>query len=212
MIIAEFTLDHPILRGTLERNPEMDVTWEQSYRTDDDRMQMVFWAKAPEFDRIEAAMDDDPSVGNPTLIADLEGRRLYRVDLTADGRTKSIIPLLVDLGAVQQELTATHEGWRNRVQFPDREAFEEVYQFCRDHDIGFTFNRIYESAERFGESPPKVTDAQHETLLEAVDSGYLDIPRRCSLAELGDRLGVSESAVSERFRRGVRNLVTETLR
>lgn len=83
----------------------------------------------------------------------------------------------------------------------DREAFERVYRFCLDHGIGFEFHRIYEQSERFGSETPHLSDAQLATLIEAVDSGYLDIPRESSLEELGERLGVSESATSERFRR-----------
>ncbi|MFC7026439.1 helix-turn-helix domain-containing protein [Halomicroarcula sp. GCM10025710] len=36
-------------------------------------------------------------------------------------------------------------------------------------------------------------------------------PRGCSLEELGEQLGISRSATSERFRRGVKNLVLESL-
>ncbi|WP_256527528.1 helix-turn-helix domain-containing protein [Natrinema marinum] len=45
----------------------------------------------------------------------------------------------------------------------------------------------------------------------AVETGYLDIPRSCSLAELGDRFDISPNAAFERFRRGVKALVENTV-
>ncbi|WP_380681753.1 helix-turn-helix domain-containing protein [Salinigranum sp. GCM10025319] len=56
-----------------------------------------------------------------------------------------------------------------------------------------------------------LTEAQRETLIEASESGYLEVPRACSLAELGDRLEISDSSASERFRRGVNQLVRQTI-
>lgn len=211
MIIAEFTLDHPILRETLRHVPDIEVTWEHSYRTSADRMQIIAWMEASDFETVEAAMSDDTSVANPTMLTEVGERRLYRVDVIGDGREVSIMPLLVDVGGVQLELTATQDGWRNRVRFPDREGFERVYRFCRDHDIDFTFHQLYETTDRFGVDAGELTESQYETLVEAVDSGYLEIPRRCSLAELGERLGVSESAASERFRRAVKKLIEQTV-
>lgn len=211
MIIAEFTLDHPILRETLNRHPGLRITWEHSYRTSDDHMQMIFWAEGSDFEAVESTMSDDSSVAAQSVLAEVGDRHLYRVNLVGESRETSIMPLLVDVGGVQQQLTATHDGWQNRVRFPNREAFERVYRFCRGHDIDFTFDRIYEQSDRFGQHSPEMTEAQHETLVEAVDSGYLAIPRQCSLAELGERLGVSESAASERFRRSVKTLVEQTV-
>jgi predicted DNA binding protein len=211
MIIAEFTLDHPILRHTLDRVPGIEVMWEDSFWTPDDRMRMIVWIEVDDFEAVEAAMDEDPSVADATMLAEAGDRRLYRIDLVGEGRDTSIMPVLIEVGGVQQELTATAEGWHNRVRFPDRAAFERVHRYCRDHDIEFGFDRLYERSELFGENAPDLTEPQRATLIEAVDSGYLDIPRGASLAELGARLDVSESAASERFRRAVKRLVEGTV-
>jgi predicted DNA binding protein len=177
----------------------------------DDRMQMIFWVENGDFEAFETAMDDDPTVSSPTVLTDAGDRRLYMVDPLGEGRETSIIPLVVKVGGVHLDLTATHEGWRNRIQFPNREALEQVFRFCHDHEIEFTFNRIYDQSNRFEGTGPELTEAQQETLIEAVNCGYLSVPRECSLAELGERLGISESATSERFRRAVKALVEQTI-
>jgi predicted DNA binding protein len=121
------------------------------------------------------------------------------------------MPVLADVGGVHLELVADADGWHNRTRFPDRESFELVYQFCKRHELDFTVDQIYRSTGDARAKTGGLSPAQQETLIEAVKAGYLDIPRGASLAELGDRLGVSESAASERFRRGSKTLIRETL-
>lgn len=46
-----------------------------------------------------------------------------------------------------------------------------------------------------------LTTRQRETLRLAADRCYFEIPRRATLADLADELGVSDQAISERLRR-----------
>lgn len=211
MIIAEYTLDHPALRQTLRRVPGVELTWEDSYTGPDGRMLMIAWIRCEDFDAFDSAIATDPTVDGPRVLAEADSRRLYRVELVGEGATTSIMPVVVAVGGVQQAVVGTSDGWRNRTRFPSRDAFRQVYQFCLDNEISFEFHRIYERSRLFSPDSPALSDLQRATLIEAVDSGYLDIPRKSSLEELGERLGVSRSATSERFRRGVKNLIEETI-
>ncbi|ERG89195.1 MAG: putative DNA binding protein [halophilic archaeon J07HX5] len=56
-----------------------------------------------------------------------------------------------------------------------------------------------------------LTDAQLEAMTAAVENGYYDIPRDISTAELGDQLGISDQAVTERLRRGISTLAANTM-
>ncbi|MEM4782170.1 MAG: helix-turn-helix domain-containing protein [Halalkalicoccus sp.] len=56
-----------------------------------------------------------------------------------------------------------------------------------------------------------MTDAQYDTLLTALETGYFDIPRGIMTEELGERLGISDQAVVERIRRGLTNVLTHIL-
>ena len=56
-----------------------------------------------------------------------------------------------------------------------------------------------------------ITEDQRELLVGAVDEGYLDIPRACSLEELGREFDISSNAASERFRRGASSLIENTI-
>lgn len=210
MIIAEFSVDHPVLREPLGRVPGVEVTWEQTAAHLGGPTQMVAWVDCDDFDRFDAAVADDPGTTNPVVLSRADDRRLYRFDFTERGRETNPLPTIGEVGGVLQQAVGTGDGWRCRVRLPDREALETVYHFCRDHDLDFTFHRLFDRTDWVG-GGPRLTDAQRELLLEAADSGYLAIPRETSLAELAARLGISETAASERFRRGVRNLVEQTV-
>ncbi|WP_435319256.1 helix-turn-helix domain-containing protein [Haloarchaeobius sp. TZWSO28] len=211
MLIAEFTIDHPVLREALRRVRDIEVVWEETYETETGLTKMLAWITSADFEGVEAAITDDSAMADFTMLAEVGDRRLYRLTFDDPGRDANLMPVLMDVGGVLQEAIGTNEGWWCRVRFPDRESLEQVYQFCGDNDISFSFDRMYEETDWGVGKGPKLTAAQREILLEALDSGYLSIPREVSLAELSGRLDISENAASERFRRAVRSLVEESV-
>lgn len=211
MILAEFTVDHPILRKPLTAVPGIEVEWEQTFEHADGQKRMLCWVTNADFGAFEAAVGRDPGTTNPRVMIDLGDRRLYRIDYTDVGHRTDLYPIIVEAGGVLQTVVGTNDGWLLRVQIPSRKVLEGIFQFCRDNDIDFALRRIYEETTWTGENGPTLTEGQRETLIEAVDCGYLEIPRDCSLADLGEHLGISESAASERFRRAVKNLVEQTV-
>ncbi|WP_058828757.1 helix-turn-helix domain-containing protein [Haloferax sp. Q22] len=210
MLIAEFTIDHPILLTPLREIPDIEVKWEETYRGPDDRTQMLFSVRSDDFAAVERALADDRSVTNPTVLDDTGDRRFYRVDFTPVGDETNLMPEFISVGGVLQRAVGTNNGWRCHAQFPSRDAFRHIMQFCRDHEIDISVKRLYEETYQDGPSV-SLTDAQRELLVEAAACGYLEIPRTCSLADLGDRLDISDSSASERFRRGVRQLIQQTV-
>ncbi|WP_277555230.1 helix-turn-helix domain-containing protein [Halobaculum limi] len=210
MLICEFTIDHPILGGALRVVPRVEAEWEETYTDGVAGTRMLFWLRAEtddEFVAFEEAVARLDTVTDLTLFATVPDRRLYRVRFTEEGDRTNLMSELIDVAGVLEAATGTAEGWRCRVHFPTREGYRRVYQFCRDHDIPFTFERMYQQTSEQTSGESTLTEPQRELLLEAVESGYLDIPRAVSLADLGERLGISQSSASERFRRGVKKLI-----
>lgn len=211
MIIVEFRLEYPILRETLRDAPGMKVTWEQSDRTADGRHQILFWAEGGDFDAFDEGLEADPTVTAPTCAIEIGDQRLYRIELKEASQRTSIYPVLVQEASILQQVTATHRGWEFRVAFPTKKGFSRFRESCRANDIEFDVHRFYR--ERGSRDTPQfgLTAPQRETLIAAIDSGYLEIPRENSLADLSDRFDISETAASERFRRGVKTLIESTV-
>lgn len=58
-----------------------------------------------------------------------------------------------------------------------------------------------DSIERYVDPDRLLTDRQRRLLVEAVERGYYDTPRGCSLTELAEELEVAKSSVSETLHR-----------
>lgn len=211
MLITELTIAHPILGASLHRLPDVEIEWQETYTQQNRPTQMLFWVEGDSFDAVESAIAEATMVENPVVFAQLDDRRLYRVDFNEAGSTVNLMGEFMEVGAVLEAARGDSEGWHCRVRFPNREAYHHVHDFCASHDITVHIERVWERRTGGPVEGSALTDVQRETLVAAVESGYLDVPRGCSLEELGERLGISQSSVSERFRRGVKNLVVESL-
>ncbi len=189
----------------------MELQWERSDTTTDGRSILLLWANGGDFEAFEAALDLDETVASPSRVVRFGERRLYQLELQGEGLRKSVYPTVVEEGGVIRDLSATHEGWDFRISFPTAGSFDRFYDVCRDNGFGFTLHRIYEEQDGAEEPGYGLTSGQCDVLVAAAELGYLAVPRRCSLAELADYLGISENAASERFRRGVKTLVENTV-
>ncbi|WP_345779410.1 helix-turn-helix domain-containing protein [Natrinema sp. SYSU A 869] len=208
-------VDYPILRETLSEALDIELTWEQSDLTGDGGHQMLVWVDGDGFEKFDAGLEADPTVIASSPVVEFDSRRLYQLELTPDGQRVSVYPTVIKEGGVLREVTATHEGWYFRVAFPSDEALERFHAFFMEHSLEVEIRELYDESESLGlagsRSQYGITDRQCEALVAAVDTGYLDIPRSCSLAELGERFDISPNATSERFRRGVKRLIENTV-
>jgi predicted DNA binding protein len=60
-----------------------------------------------------------------------------------------------------------------------------------------------------GVSYSPLTEKQQNAFKLAYDSGYFEMPRRCKLSELADKLGIKRVAMQERLRRAEIKIVRE---
>jgi hypothetical protein len=210
VILVEFTLDYPILRETLRAVPESRLVWERSDAADE-RHVILFWLEAPAFDAVEPAFGEDRTVDDWSLLTELPDRRLYRVELADPGYRASLYPVMVEESGVNRRVVADADGWHLRVEFPTVEAFERFRDACREQGVDIRIDRFLTDSAG-GDREFGLTSAQRETLVAAVETGYLDIPREADLTDLADELGISPNAASERFRRAVRTLTRSAIR
>ncbi|SDC02829.1 helix-turn-helix domain-containing protein [Natrinema hispanicum] len=213
MLLTTFRIDYPILRTALAHAPDIEITWERSDLIGDGTQQLLVWADGPAFGTFEAGLEADPTVKPPTRVVEFDERRLYQLELTPEGRRASVYPTVVETGAILQDATATEKGWDIRAALPDEETLDQYHAFFTGRDFDVELKQLYEdwNPNHSSQSQFGLTDRQHEILVAAVDEGYLDIPRSCSLAELGTQFDISSNAASERFRRGSKTLIENTL-
>lgn len=168
-----------------------------------------FWVHNSNREAFEANLADQETVQEVTEIDELVGKTLYALDwmLERDELFRGIREQKAQvLGA-----TGTVVDWEFELRFQSHGALSDFQRYCERERIGVTVRRIY-NPTRPGTGPWfGLTPVQRETLLLAVESGYYDIPRRCSTIELAEELEISDQAVTERLRRAIVTLVSNTL-
>lgn len=210
--IAEVTLpaNEFALSQTLETIPELEIEVERVVAYDPEHVMPYIWFRsdASEFERLDDALHDDTSVQDVELLTDLDDERLYRMHWVED--VTVVVHALTEESATILDASGEEGHWRLRFLFPEREALSRSYDFAEEHGVTMSVQKIHELDEdrggRYG-----LTDAQHETLVQAIEHGYYQIPREIDMEALSDELGISHQALSERLRRAHRQLVEEAI-
>jgi predicted DNA binding protein len=210
-LVAEFRIRSPelILRGALATVPEMELELIREVGTDPERPYLFIWASGGDFDAFETAMAADETVRDIERYSELEDAVLYRMRVT-DAVGVVIYPVWVEVGAELLESRYADGWWTVQMRFPDREALSTIESWCVDVDIEFDLQRVYTDDPGNVEASD-LTPPQREVLAVAYEKGYFEVPREVSAEDIGDELGISGQAVSERLRRGHRKLVCRHL-
>jgi hypothetical protein len=199
----EFALSH-----TLESLPDLLFEVERIVTSGDGALMPLLWVRGPSRDRVEATLEEDPTVDNVEIVGDFEDEWLFRMEWI--DHVDLLVRMLTNDEATILDAVGRDGQWKLRVLYPERELFSATHEFCEEHGLDFDVHSIRElegePAGRYG-----LTTEQYEVLAEAARMGYFEVPREVSLEELSEELGVSHQAASERVRRATSALVEDTL-
>lgn len=102
-------------------------------------------------------------------------------------------PIRIRDGTAAIELTAPQEHLT---------AFsEQLEQFGMSYEIEYLYQTI--------ESEALLTDRQERLMRAAVEAGYYDTPRRCTLTDLAEREGIAKSTASETIHRAEEKVIKQ---
>lgn len=210
-VIGEIRLRHPelVLTETLRAVSGVTTELEHQTITDSGSHYLFFSVEGDDLDAFDAAVTDDPTVEESTVTVDAEGFRVYRMLLVSTEHL--VLPEAANLGMrVLYAVGGDDGGWYATLEVPELEALRRFHEYCAERDVSFSVERLYRADDERG---PEfgLTPVQRETLVAAYELGYFEAPRKMSVDQLGEALGVSSSAISGRLRRGLRNLVESTL-
>ena len=210
-VIAEFSVpaETLALSHTLERTPEMIVQVERVVAHDEDRVMPYFWIRGGDYADFEAAVEDDPSTRNVTKLDEYEDGTLYRAEWTQD--IESIVYAYLETGATIVEATGRADEWELRMRFDDEPLVADFQDYCERNDISFELNRLYHPSEPMAGGQYGLSPKQRTALVTALESGYFDVPRSVSMADLAEELDISQQSLSKLLRRAHRNMITNVL-
>lgn len=206
MVYVEFRLDHPIFRETVGRVPAVELEWVRNVPSAEGSTVLV-WAPVDDEEAFREAAEADPTVAEISQTIAVGERHLCQVELSEEGRDVDLYPILLETGSVVSDATVAPDGWECHFGFADSSALSRFFETAEELGIEYAIERVYEP--RSVDGPEEVlTAAQRSALLTALDVGYFDVPRASDLETVGNDLGISDTAASERIRRGVRSLVS----
>jgi predicted DNA binding protein len=209
--IGEINLpaDEFALGYTLDTIEDVNVEVERIAAHNPDTLMPYLCATSADPTELEYVLAEDATVDAVEKVAQpAADEALYQMEWIDS--VEVLVHILVEEDGTMLAAEGRQDGWFMRILFLDRAALSRTYEFCEENDIKFTLRRIYDVDEgkhgRFG-----LTDAQEETIMAAYDHGYYDVPRDAALTEVAAAVGVSHQSLSERLRRGHKNLVENSL-
>lgn len=209
-VVGGFTIptDAFALEDALAAVPEMTIEADRLASHSPKEVFPFLWARGGDFDRFSRALEDDSSVVAADIVDETDDEVLYRLEW--DDAFRDLVHEMIDHHAVIIEATACDDQWNLRLRFAEEEMVSSFQRYFRERGHDFEVNHLSHPSEprqrEFG-----LTSEQYEALVTAVREGYFTIPRTASVEELGETLGISASAVSQRIRRGTETLVRSGL-
>lgn len=202
--------DQFALADTLDASPDTTVESVRLAAHGPDEVLPYIWVAAPRQDRIERLLRRDRTTDAVRrLSSDGDDRELYGVDW-ADGVVDACGMFLRADGTVLG-VQGTSDCWQFRVLFPDKAALSTAYATWRGRGLDASIERVNGVPHKLDYGGAELSPCQRKTLLTALEADYYRVPREITLDGLADELDISHQALSERLRRGHRNIIETTL-
>ncbi|MFC4552007.1 MULTISPECIES: bacterio-opsin activator domain-containing protein [Halorussus] len=197
------------LGATFERAPEIQFEMERLVGGSDDRVMPFVWVSGVEAWRAAELLENDPTVTAVERLSSGDEATLF--EITFDGGIRSFAETIFDRGGVVLQADGEDGVWSFELRFGDRTDVGSVFDddFCREY--GATVTRLY-SDHQTASNGVGLTPKQRQALMAAHEMGYYSVPRSVDLRAVGEKLGVSRQAVSERLRRAHDALVEDHFR
>lgn len=200
----EFLLGEPLVRDS-----DLRVELDRVVPTGESVVPYL-WVVDGDLEVVEAALDGSDVVETYELLDSVEGTTLVRVEWRP--AAGDLLSVIVESDGQLIDGVGSDGVWDLEIRFDDQSDLAAFFETCSNQDIRLSFQRVHDPV------PPEavdvefaLTETQRETLLAAFETGYYDVPREINLVELAEILGVSDTAVSQRLRRGTGTLIRITL-
>lgn len=211
MVLFEFAVPTGafVLEDALREFPDVIVEYEHVVPTNHSPLPFL-WTNDRTSGRFKDAAADDPTVRGLETIGSFDAGTLYRVEWSVPdgGLLQWITGARTDVALL--DARGRDDVWILKVRFPCRGTIAEFRAFCDDCAVDPRVIHLSDLADpRIGQYD--LTRKQEEALDRALEMGYFEIPRGCTLEAVAESLGISARSVSERLRRGQTNLIANTV-
>jgi predicted DNA binding protein len=199
-VIADITVpaDAFELGRVLQDFPNVEVELERIVPLQESIIPL-FWISGTDIVEIEAALTENRHTKSVTQLTTANDETLFEVRWTDE--INGVVEALIETRAKILEATGGAETWDFRLRFGTRDQLSDLNMALTDAGIPVTLRHIYNPS--VPEDASTLSAEQREALLQAYRRGFFEIPRGITLAELASEMEISDSALSQRMRRGL---------
>ncbi len=167
------------------------------------------WGSASDLQALDDAVRADETTDEVSRLSANANRILYQIRWRA--RVRVLIDVFVQANGSLLAAQGADDRWELRVLFPERASVSTTCENWRNYGIDPSIKRVNGVSGMVDCGGIELSECQHKSLVEAFEMDYYDVPRGITLDNLANELEVSHQALSERLRRGHRNLIQTTL-
>ena len=150
------------------------------------------------------AMEDHRSIVSVDLLEAGEGRALIQFET----RKPLLLFSVREAGLPLEPPIDIQDGIARLEVRGSRDRLSALAEQFDEFGISFEVERIVEDVELSA----LLTDRQRRAIITAVEMGYYDTPRACSLTEVAEAMGVAKSTCSETLHRAESTIIREFAR
>lgn len=192
-----------------EKFPEVSIHLERVIPAGE-MMVPYFWIKGTTAEDIEDVFINQPGVKMIQQIDFVEDQHLLRAEW--ESSHSGIMQALTESAVVLINAHGTKEQWMFEIRGNDRSEIADFHQRCQELDVQPKLTALHALTPLNSDTEEALTKTQQEALILAYNHGYYRTPREVTLEELADELGITPQAVASRLRRGIDQILGETLR
>lgn len=191
-------------------DPELDitVTVETTVPTNEGIVPYV-WIPLEATDAVSDRLERKPVVETVSIVDEVGESALIKIDW--NGGVNGVLEAIQRNEAIVTRAVGTPSSWTLRLRFPTYDALSTFYTSCTEQNISLELVQLHEAVSPEDQHQFGLTAAQRELVVSAYEAGYFDVPRETTLVDLGEQREISDSAVSQRLRRGLAALINSTL-
>lgn len=177
----------------------------------DDGYAVLIWVVGEDRTKVETRIRDHHAIQTMEVQMTRDERTLLDVRLVP--HSGPITDAILDAQATVIDVVGTTETWNLRLGFLAHDDLTTFHEYLTTRGIPVTLQHVRTSDvdPRAWDSDDDavLTSAQREAVALAQSRGYFHVPRRTTISDLADELEISDSAFSQRLRRGLSTILDD---
>lgn len=168
------------------------------------------WVTGDDHNGFERTLRENSLIRELIAVDKVNSSVLYRVSWETDA--ESLLQQIGQTNATIVEAYRENRNWFFRIRFDEHEDLSEFNEHCSRSNINFHLARVYPDGDQQSRTTAfGLSHQQRDALILALERGYFDVPRGITLTEIGNELGISQQAASERVRRAAQKVLRSVL-